>query len=141
MHCQTQTWVDGRRVLLLRASRCAGDTPDRVADIVGDQQRAVLADGDADGAALGLVVGADEAAEVNVADFVDPSPTEKFIVTLAVSAADVERIVFAQELGSVWLALESVDQSELTTGANGFNILQDFSDAPAVLVATEGSQP
>src|ERR1700754_2229089 len=39
------------------------DPPDDVADIVGGEQRAVLCDLHADGAAIGLVVGAEKAAE------------------------------------------------------------------------------
>ena len=51
-------------VLFLRYLRVGGrDAPDRIADVVGDQQRAGLVDRDADRAAARLAVGVEEAGD------------------------------------------------------------------------------
>lgn len=48
----------------------------------------------------------------NEADGPDPLPSSDLLITLAVDAASVERIVFSQEFGSVWLTLEPETASE-----------------------------
>jgi NAD(P)-dependent dehydrogenase (short-subunit alcohol dehydrogenase family) len=56
------TWIMTRAVApLLRA--CRRHAPDRVADVVGDQQRALLVDRDADRAALRLALVVEEAGQ------------------------------------------------------------------------------
>ena len=53
------------------------------------------------------------------------APTGNLLVTLAVDAPAVERIVFTQEFGTIWLAAEPADASEegttLVTRANVFD--------------------
>lgn len=41
-----------------------------------------------------------------------PAPSENLLVTLALDAASVERVVFAAEHGSLWLAIEPTDADE-----------------------------
>lgn len=43
------------------------------------------------------------------------APKNTLLVTLAVEAPEVERIVFAAEFGSIWLALEQADSPETNT--------------------------
>ena len=54
----------------------------------------------------------------------DLAPTGKLIVTLALDAPTVERVVFTQEYGTIWLAAEpsnaSEDDTKLVTRANVF---------------------
>ena len=54
----------------------------------------------------------------------DLAPTGKLIVTVAVDAPTIERLVFTQEFGSIWLAAEPSDASEdgtrLVTRGNVF---------------------
>ncbi len=45
----------------------------------------------------------------------DPAPRGQLLVTLAVSAADAERVVFAAEHGRIWLAREPIDAPEAGT--------------------------
>ena len=45
-------------------------------------------------------------------DSPDPLPSSDLLVTLAVDAPAVERVVFSQEFGSVWLTLEPATASE-----------------------------
>jgi len=56
------------------------------------------------------------------ANAVNAAPTGKFLVTLAVDAASVERVVFAAEWGKIWLSAEPStapqDGTKVVTGLN-----------------------
>jgi pilus assembly protein CpaB len=45
----------------------------------------------------------------------EPDPTTSLLVTLALSAADAEKIVFAAEFGSIWLSHEPSTADESGT--------------------------
>src|SRR6185503_1093170 len=72
-----------RKAALLRA-----DAPDHVADVIGDEQRAALVDGDADRAAHGVAVLVDEAAE----------HFHRHAVRLAVAEGHEDDVVAAERL-------------------------------------------
>jgi pilus assembly protein CpaB len=49
------------------------------------------------------------------ADDVETAPTGSFLVTLALDGPNVERVIYAAEFGSVWLAAEPRDANEAGT--------------------------
>ena len=57
-------------------------------------------------------VSSDSAAGGETESGTDVSPSGGLLVTIAVDAPDVERVVFASEFGKIWLAREQVDSSE-----------------------------
>ena len=53
-----------------------------------------------------------DSTETTVAPVVVEAPADQLLVTMAVSAAEAEQLVFAAEFGSIWLTLEGPDASE-----------------------------
>ena len=53
-----------------------------------------------------------ESTETTVAPVVAEAPADQLLVTMAVSAAEAEQLVFAAEFGSIWLTAEGPDASE-----------------------------
>ena len=69
----------------------------------------------------------------------DTIPSGSMIVTLAVTGPNAERIVFASEKGSLWLAKEPNDASEGGTKlVDRINIWDDVSNSPAGAVTATG---
>ena len=67
----------------------------------------------------------------------DTIPGGSMIVTLAVTGPNAERIVFASEKGSLWLAKEPNDASEGGTKlVDRINIWDDVSNSPGAATAT-----
>ncbi len=54
----------------------------------------------------------DQSTDTTVAAVVAEAPADQLLVTMAVSAAEAEQLVFAAEFGSIWLTLEGPDASE-----------------------------
>lgn len=54
----------------------------------------------------------DQSTDTTVPAVVDEAPADQLLVTMAVSAAEAEQLVFAAEFGSIWLTLEGPDASE-----------------------------
>ena len=59
-----------------------------------------------------VATGDAESTETTVAPVVSEAPADQLLVTMAVSAAEAEQLVFAAEFGSIWLTAEGPDASE-----------------------------
>jgi len=56
--------------------------------------------------------GDDESTDTTVELVVSEAPSDQLLVTMAVSAAEAEQLVFAAEFGTIWLTSEGPDASE-----------------------------
>lgn len=73
-------------------------------------------------------VGGGDDGEESDEEPVDPAPSDRLLVTLAVSSPQVEQIVFAAEFGHIWLTAENAAADE--SGTRVVTLGEVYAEAP-----------